>query len=246
MSSARIIVVGAGGRLGRLVVDEVNARASLLGVVDRNGPPLAAVLAGVSDKSNVVVIDVATAGSTALHARVCFQEARVAYLCATTGLSDDDRRELNIAAGFVPVLHAANLSVGAHLVARLAAEAARALPGAEVEIVEVHHSKKRDAPSGTALMLADAVANARNTPDARRVLAREGEALRREGDIGVVAVRGGNVVGEHTVTLFVGSERIELAHKVQDRSVFAAGAVTAAQFLVGKAPGLYSMSDVVA
>jgi 4-hydroxy-tetrahydrodipicolinate reductase len=253
-----VVVVGARGRLGRLVLDEVQARVGvvLVGAVNRSGPSsdADAVVAVGADLVDVlyrcpmkprVVIDVATAGATAAHAEACAQ-AGTAYLCASTGISDDDVTALDAAAATVPVIWAPNLSPGAHLVALLAKQAATILGGADVEIVEVHHRKKKDAPSGTALMLADAVRGGRAGAQ-RLVLSREGEALRQAGDIGVVAVRGGDVVGEHSVCFFGDGERVELSHKVSDRGIFAKGALDAAEFL-GAAiePGRYQMTDVLA
>lgn len=253
-----IVVVGARGRLGRLVLDEIQARIGvvLVGAVNRSGlfsdggsvvvdRDLGAVLARCRrPDGGLVVVDVATAGATAAHAAAC-AEAGVPYVCATTGMSDADRAAIAAAAAAIPVLVAANLSPGAHLVALLATQVGRAMAEADAEIVEVHHRNKKDAPSGTALMWADAVAAGRSGAQ-RRVLSRTGEALRQPGDIGILAVRGGDVVGEHTVTFFVDGERVELAHKVSDRRIFARGALDAAAFLVGKAPGRYEMRDVLA
>jgi 4-hydroxy-tetrahydrodipicolinate reductase len=136
------------------------------------------------------------------------------------------------------------MSVGAHLVAKLAGEAARTLEGADVEIVELHHKRKKDAPSGTALMMARAVAKARGQAETFRTV-RSGDAPRVEGEIGVLGVRGGDVVGEHTVYLFVEGERVELTHRVSDRSIFAKGALRAARWLAQAGPGLHTMADVL-
>ncbi len=235
----RVVVVGGGGRLGQLII----ARAALEGheatAVGRHDN-LEQRLKRHSDDS--VVVDVATPGSTAQHVASCLVQG-VPLVIGTTGLSSADQAAIDDAARSIPVLVAANLSPGAHLVALLATMAAKAMPDADVEIVEVHHRKKKDAPSGTALMLAKAVEQARGS--ARIVTAREGVALREPGDIGVVAVRGGDVVGEHTVGFFVDGERVELVHKVSDRGIFAKGALQAARFLVGKAPGRYQMSEVL-
>jgi 4-hydroxy-tetrahydrodipicolinate reductase len=269
-----IVVIGARGRLGRLVLDEVQARIGvvLVGAVGRTGPSpddaaahiavdiavgsdLGQVLEHVAARwptQRVVVVDVATAGATAAHAAAA-AAAGVPYVCASTGLADVDDVALTAAAALVPVLQASNLSPGAHLVALLAAQAARIMgPDADCEIVELHHHQKKDAPSGTALMLAEAVVDARAAQCAergiaqRRVHARDGQAPRQPGDIGVVAVRGGDVVGEHTVMFFADGERVELTHKVSDRRIFAKGALDAATFLVGRAAGRYRMSDVLA
>jgi 4-hydroxy-tetrahydrodipicolinate reductase len=238
----RVVVVGAGGRLGQLIVGQARDAVPV-----RRGDNLDAILGNAmlgnaNREDHVVVVDVATPGSTAAHVALCVKHA-VPLVVGTTGLSAHDRKALDDAAGSIPVLVAANLSPGAHLVALLSGMAAKAMADADVEIVEVHHRKKKDAPSGTALMLANAIEQARGS--ARIVTAREGEAPRQVGDIGVVAVRGGDVVGEHTVTFFVDGERVELAHKVSDRGIFAKGALLAAKFLLGKPAGRYEMTQVL-
>jgi len=266
--SLGIVIIGARGRLGRMVLDEVQARVGvvLVGAVHHTGvssdpdadialgSDVGTVLRNVAARwpgQAVVVVDVATAGATAVHATAA-AAAGVPYVCATTGLNGADHAAIAAAALNVPVLQASNLSPGAHLVALLAGQAARILgPDADCEIVEVHHNKKKDAPSGTALMLADAVADGRadqcaaRNLDQRRVHARDGLSPRQPGDIGVVAVRGGDVVGEHTVTFFAEGERVELIHKVSDRRIFARGALDAAAFLVARSAGRYQMVDVL-
>jgi 4-hydroxy-tetrahydrodipicolinate reductase len=232
----KLVVIGARGRLGALIVAAGQGAGVDVVGVGRGDDLGAAVKDGV-------VVDVSTPGSTRAHVAACVA-ARAPLLIGTTGLSADDVAAVDEAAGAIPILVAANLSPGAHLVALLAAQAARAMREADVEIVEVHHKKKKDAPSGTALMLAAAVERARG--GARIVTARQGEALRQAGDIGVVAVRGGDVVGEHTVSFFVEGERVELAHKVSDRAIFARGALLAARFLSTSKPGRYQMTDVLA
>ncbi len=263
-----IVLIGARGRLGRMVLDEVQARVGvvLVGAVHHTsvssdpdadialGSDVASVLRNVAARwpgQAVAVVDVATAGATADHVAAA-AAAGVPYVCATTGLDGAAHTAIAAAATRVPVLQASNLSPGAHLVALLAGQAARILgPDADCEIVEVHHNKKKDAPSGTALMLADAVADGRADQCAarqlgqRRVHARDGLSPRQPGDIGVVAVRGGDVVGEHTVSFFVEGERVELIHKVSDRRIFARGALDAAAFLVGRPAGRYQMMDVL-
>ncbi len=250
-SPLQLVVVGARGRLGQLIIAAAEAQQMGASAVGR-GDDLADVLQNLV-KGPVVVVDVATPGASAHHARLCATR-QVPYLCATTGLSADDHAALDAAGAAIPVLVAANLSPGAHLVALLSATAARAMADADCEIVEVHHRKKKDAPSGTALMLARAVEQARASlpprPEAggsaqRFVKARDGDAPRQPGDIGVVAVRGGDVVGEHTVTFFVDGERVEIAHKVSDRGIFAKGALLASRFLVDQKPGRYQMTDVL-
>lgn len=255
MARLFVVVVGARGRLGRLVLDEVQLRTDveLAGAVNRSGlvsdpdavvvvgPDIAEVLSRCPQRP-LVVVDVATPGATAVHAAAC-AAAGVPYVCATTGLSVDDKAALAAAATKVPVLVAANLSPGAHLVALLAQQAAQAMSDADVELVEVHHKKKIDAPSGTALMLAEAVAAGRAASSI--VSGRHGTSPRQPGEIGIAAVRGGDVVGEHTVTFFADGERVELVHKVSDRRIFAKGALDAATWLAGRLAGTYGMQDVL-
>ena len=237
-----VVVVGAAGRLGSLVCIEAarDARFHVKAKVGRN-ESLASMLAGAA-----VVVDVATAGSTAVRAAACVA-AGVPLVVATTGMSADDDRALADAARTIPVLVAANLSVSAHLAAALVEDASARWPGADVEVIEVHHNKKKDAPSGTALMFARAAAAGRNVDPAASIKrGRDGASLRVPGEIGVVAVRGGDVVGEHSVFFLGDGERIEIVHRVSDRVVFARGALAAAAFLVGKPAGRYSMGDVLA
>jgi 4-hydroxy-tetrahydrodipicolinate reductase len=236
--STRIAVLGARGRLGSLVMREGAQRELALVAVAR-GDDVAGALAGCA-----CVIDVTTAGSTQAHARAC-AAAGASLVVATTGLSAEDERALDDAARTVAVLVAANLSVSAHVAAQAVGAVARKLPDVDVEVVEAHHKHKKDAPSGTALMLARAAATARGQGDEAFRRARDGHAPRAQGEIGIAAVRGGDVVGEHTVLFLGEGERIEIVHRVTDRAIFARGALVAAGWLVGRAPGRYRMSDVV-
>jgi 4-hydroxy-tetrahydrodipicolinate reductase len=189
-----------------------------------------------------VAIDFTVPAAT-LGALRAAADAGVAYVTGTTGLSEVEREELAELARRIPVLHAPNFSVAVNLLAWLVAEATRRLgPGYDAEIVEMHHAAKRDAPSGTALRLAEAIAEARGVPLAGHlVLERAGETgARPEGAIGVQTLRGGDNPGEHTV-LFVG----ELAHRSHTREHFARGAVRAAAWLAGREPGLYRIEQVL-
>ena len=240
MTLSRLVVIGARGRLGSLVC--AAARAAGLDVQEvGRADDLAEVLSSCG--VGAVAVDVALPGQVDARVAAC-AKAGVPVVVATTGLSAAELAALDEAAAAIPVLQAANLSPGAHLAALLSTMAARAMPDADVEVVEVHHRKKKDAPSGTALMLVRAVEEGRG-PAPRIVKARDGDAPRQPGDIGVVAVRGGDVVGEHTVTFFVDGERVEVVHKVGDRGIFARGALLAARFLVGRGPGRVTMQDVL-
>jgi 4-hydroxy-tetrahydrodipicolinate reductase len=170
------------------------------------------------------------------------------HVIGTTGLSPEDEAKIEAAARHATIVKAGNMSQGVNLLTVLTAQVAKALgPEFDIEILEMHHRHKRDAPSGTSLMLGHAAAEAREVSlQERSVRTREGETgPRREGDIGFAALRGGDVVGEHRVIFAGPGERIELTHIATDRGIFARGAVKAALWARGRNPGLYSMRDVL-
>ena len=193
-----------------------------------------------------MVIDFTAPAASLEHAKVCAGRG-VALVVGTTGLSAGQKDELRGAGRKVPVLLAPNMSVGVNVLFRLVAEAARALgPAYEVEIVETHHRMKRDAPSGTALRLAEVAAGALGLAADAFVCQRQGETgARRPGTIGIQALRGGDVVGDHTVHFLADGERLELTHRASSRENFARGALRAARWLAGKKPGFYGMQDVL-
>jgi 4-hydroxy-tetrahydrodipicolinate reductase len=193
------------------------------------------------------VLDFTTPASTIAFAALAAQ-ARIVHIIGTTGLSENDEAKIVAAARHATVVKAGNMSLGVNLLAILTARVAEALgPEFDIEILEMHHRHKRDAPSGTSLMLGAAAATARGISlDERGVRSRDGETgPRREGDIGFAALRGGDVVGEHRVIFAGPGERIELAHIATDREIFARGAVRAALWAKSQAPGLYTMKDVL-
>jgi 4-hydroxy-tetrahydrodipicolinate reductase len=194
-----------------------------------------------------VAIDFSVPAST-LATLALAAEAGVAYVTGTTGFSEAERTELARLAKRVPLIHAPNFSVAVNVLAWLVREGARRLgPGYDAEILELHHAGKRDAPSGTALRLAEAVAEGRGDPGASQlVLERAGETgARPPGAIGVQALRGGDHPGEHVVMLLGRGERLELAHRAWTRDHFAEGAVRAARWLAGRPPGLYPFEQVL-
>jgi 4-hydroxy-tetrahydrodipicolinate reductase len=191
------------------------------------------------------VIDFSVPGSSLAALRAAAARG-LAYVCGTTGFAPAERAEVERLAERMPLVLAANFSVAVNVLAHLVGEAARLLgPGFDAEIVELHHAAKRDAPSGTALRLARAVAEARGEAGTL-VLARDGETgPRPPGAIGVQALRGGDSPGEHTVLLIGRGERLELAHRALTRDHFAAGALRAARWARGRAPGLYGFEEVL-
>lgn len=162
---------------------------------------------------------------------------------ATTGQTEEERAAIAKAAEKIPIFFAANFSVGVALLIELAKKAAAAMPEAEIEIIEKHHDRKVDAPSGTALAIARAIQTVR--PDAEIVTGRSGFGKRTKEEIGIHAVRMGNIPGEHEVLIGTNNQTITLKHETHDRALFAEGALAAAAFLCGKGPGLYDMQSML-
>jgi 4-hydroxy-tetrahydrodipicolinate reductase len=224
----------------RLGADAAGSDIAPTGVLITSDP-----VAGLRGAS--VAIDFSSGLCAAEHARAC-AAARVPILIGTTGLDADGRGVLQQAARDIAVLIAPNTSIGLGVVAQLVAQAARALgPAYDVEIVEVHHRMKRDAPSGTALLLGETVAAARGE-SLGEVAAYDRSARnapRTPGSIGFCSARAGDVVGEHTVIFAGDGERVEIIHRATDRSIFARGALRAAEWLAGQPAGLYGMQHVL-
>lgn len=190
-----------------------------------------------------VLIEFTTPDATVEHLSY-----RKPAVIGTTGLSDEQRAKVEGAAGSVPIVLAPNTSVGINLLREVVRDLSKKLgSGYDIELVEAHHRNKKDAPSGTALLLArEAAAGRGRKLEEVAVYGREGASPRREGDIGIHAIRGGAVVGEHRLTFYGGGEEIEVSHRSLSRSTFAAGALRAARFVARAEPGLYSMQDVLA
>ncbi|PWK60053.1 4-hydroxy-tetrahydrodipicolinate reductase [Roseicyclus mahoneyensis] len=264
--SVGIAVMGASGRMGRMLIDTVTAshKAHLVGVTERPGhdwigrdlgEALGGAKTGVmvhSDPLDVIVkaqavIDFTTPEATLAHAALTAQ-ARCVHVIGTTGLTDADIAALDASARHAVIVRAGNMSLGVNLLTRLAQEVAHALDADfDVEIVESHHRHKVDAPSGTALMLGEAVARGRGV-SLSEVSDRGRDGMtgaRKRGDIGFAAIRGGDIVGEHDVIFAGMGERIVLSHVATDRGIFARGALKAALWGQGQAPGHYSMMSVL-
>lgn len=250
----RIGIAGVTGRMGRVLVEEVTAAgATLAGGIGRQGASAPDGVAMFDDIAALaracdVVIDFTHASAVAGHAAALAANP-VAWILGTTGLSRDDTIAVARAASVIPVVQAANFSPGVNMVLALAEKMAAALPADayDVEILEMHHRQKVDAPSGTAIALGQAVAAGRGvTLDEAKESGRDGHTgARRTGAIGFAALRGGQVVGEHTVLFAAATEHIALTHRAFDRRSFASGAVRAALWAQGRPAGLYSMMDVL-
>ncbi|HUP08761.1 MAG TPA: 4-hydroxy-tetrahydrodipicolinate reductase [Caldimonas sp.] len=261
----RIAVAGASGRMGRTLIDAVVRSADLVltAALDAAGSPLVGqpapggVDVTVSADARAalaradVLIDFTRPEGTLAHAALC-RELGVAMVIGTTGFSDAQKAEIAAHARAIPIVLAPNMSVGVNVVLKLLEVAARALDrGFDVEIVEAHHRHKIDAPSGTALKMGEVIAQATGRDLARdAVYARDGVSAPGGGErdprtIGFSSIRGGDIVGDHTV-LFAGTgERIEITHRSNSRATYAEGSLRAARFVAGRAPGLYGMDEVL-
>jgi 4-hydroxy-tetrahydrodipicolinate reductase len=264
--AANIAILGAGGRMGRALIRAIadTEGAMLSAAIEYDGSPLigqdAAILAGLPAggltigkdsaagiTASNVVIEFSTPAATVKHAKIAAEKG-VAYVAGTTGMAACDEDVLREAAERIPVVYAANYSIGIVLLNDLVWRTASRLgPEFDIEIVEMHHRHKVDAPSGTALALGRAAAAGRDVVlDDVAVRGRDGvTGAREKGTIGFAALRGGDVPGDHTVIFAGDGERLELTHRAGGRDIFARGALRAALWAIGKPPGLYDMRDVL-
>lgn len=262
----KIAITGVSGRMGRMLVETIDGseKAVVAAAIERPGHPwigsdLGLSLGGtargvvVADDADAALQDVeAVVDFTAPAATIAFSQAAarhgVAHVIGTTGMTEEEIAQLRPATGKTAVVRAGNMSLGVNLLVQLTKRVAAALDDDyDIEVIEAHHNRKVDAPSGTALMLGEAAAEGRgvslkNVSDR----ARDGiTGARTRGDIGFSAIRGGDIIGEHDVMFAADGERIVLRHIASDRSVFARGALKAALWARGRAPGAYDMLDVL-
>ncbi|MBR4232614.1 MAG: 4-hydroxy-tetrahydrodipicolinate reductase [Oscillospiraceae bacterium] len=241
----RVIVNGACGRMGREIVRLVNSGfedSVLAAAVDKFGS--GDIFTSIEDVTADADVIVDFSNPSALPGLLCYaQEKRIPLVIATTGYSEEELAEIRKASANIPVFLSFNMSLGIALLVRMAKQAASVFKNADVEIVEIHHNRKLDAPSGTALMLAEAVKEVR--PDAEFVYGRSGSHRREKNEIGIHSLRMGNITGEHDVIISTDTQTITLKHEVHDRSLLAEGALSAAAFLTGRPAGMYSMEDIL-
>ena len=237
----KIAIVGAAGRMGKMLVKlaegtdlEVVSKVDVAEGYDREWS---------ADVEGVIDFSYHTAVAPSVEKAAA---AGLAYVIGTTGLTAEEQARVDAAAKKIPIVQSGNYSLGINLLMELVRKAAKTLgPEYDIEVVEMHHRHKKDAPSGTALMLAKAAAQGRGRDD-DFVYGRKGDIGERpEGEIAIHALRGGSVVGDHTVMFAGDVERVELTHKAQGREAFAAGALKALGWAKGRAPGIYTMRDVV-
>ena len=265
MKTIRVTVAGASGRMGRTLIRALaeTQDMQLAFALERSGHadlgrdagtlaglpaadiPLTDDLVTAASKSDAI-LDFSTPAASVALSEIAAQ-ARIVHVIGTTGFSDADLARLQAAARHAVIVKSGNMSLGVNLLAALVKEAAKVLPNYDIEVVEMHHRMKVDAPSGTALLLGEAAAKGRGVSlREHEVRARDGQTgPRSDGAIGFASLRGGTVVGDHTVTLAGPYERIELSHRAEDRMIFARGALAAARWGQGKKPGIYAMSDVL-
>ncbi|MFH1868757.1 MAG: 4-hydroxy-tetrahydrodipicolinate reductase [Candidatus Omnitrophota bacterium] len=264
--ATKIVVTGCCGRMGRRIASlafKVEG-IELTGAVESKAHPdvgkgLGEII-GVKDtslkvaaeleqaaKNADVIIDFTTPTATVSNLSIA-RKLKLPIVIGTTGITDEEQKIIKSTAASIPVLFSANMSVGVNLLFRLAPEAASALGDSyDIEIVELHHNKKKDSPSGTAKKIAELIAEVRGKPlNDLAVYGREGNVGQRpKGQIGIHALRGGSIVGEHTIVYAGENERIEITHRASSRDIFAQGALRAAKYIADKSPGLYNMQDVL-
>ena len=241
MNEIKAIVCGANGAMGQLLLARLGDRAAGLVSADgEKGVPKTFEEMGKVDAN--VVIDFSHHSAAQAVTEYAKKEGCALVMC-TTGHTPEEKAMIEDAAKSVPVFYSGNMSLGIAVLCRLAKEAAKNFPDADIEIVEVHHNRKVDAPSGTARMLFEAVKDVR--PEAQAHCGRAGEGKREKNDIGIASLRMGNVVGIHEIHITTHSQTLTLRHEAHDRGMFADGAIDAAAFLIGKQPGLYNMQDLL-
>jgi len=265
MSGMKIAIVGAGGRMGQMIIESAlkDGEAKLVSAIDQLGAPaigkdageLVGMPCGVKVTSDVdagiakanCLIDFTRPEGTLEHLAICLRH-KVAIVIGTTGFDDEGKQMIADASREIPIVFAPNMSVGVNVVFKLLDTASRILAeGYDVEIVEAHHKHKIDAPSGTALRMGEVVAQALGR-DLKKcaVYGREGITGERDPSaIGFATVRGGDIVGDHTVMYCGIGERVEISHKAGSRMPYALGSLRAARFLAGKTNGLFDMQDVL-
>lgn len=266
MTKMRLAVMGASGRMGKELSMAIinNPDTEIAGATEVPGSPAIGTdigtLNGIAPLGITVtddplelftkidgILDFTSPAATIKFAELTAQ-ARIVHVIGTTGFSKDEEEKLEAASRHARIIKAGNMSLGVNLIAALTKQVAAILDdNFDIEIVEMHHRHKVDAPSGTSLMLGKAAAEGRKVSlEEKSVRVRDGQiGARKDGDIGFASLRGGTVAGDHTVIFAGNGERIELTHKADDRGIFASGAIKAALWGKDQAPGLYSMADIL-
>ncbi|MBE6028016.1 MAG: 4-hydroxy-tetrahydrodipicolinate reductase [Clostridiales bacterium] len=241
----KVIINGASGAMGKLlaqVIDRTDGMEVVAGAALNGEGGFYSRLEEYQGPADIV-IDFSHHSDTVPMMDYCVSRGLPAVVC-TTGQTEEEMEYIAKASESIPVFKSANMSVGVALTAKIVREVAAKFGACDIEILEIHHNRKVDAPSGTAIMLADAVREAR--PELHYNTGRSGMAKREPDEIGISAVRMGNIVGTHEVMFGTNTQTITISHQAHDRALFADGAVAAARFLLGKPAGLYNMDDLLA
>ena len=246
----KVLINGCNGKMGQEVLNAINNNENfevLNGVDIKENPdytfPVYTNTNEIKEKPDVIIdfsVPVAT-----MKILEYAKENKVPIVIATTGLSDDEKQKIKEYSKTIPIFQSANMSYDINLMKKVVAEVAKNLNQTDIEIVEIHHNRKIDSPSGTALLLADSINNALDNKMEYNFNRFQNREKRKKNEIGFSSIRGGNIVGEHTVIFFGENESFEITHKAYSRGVFAEGALKGAEYIVDKENGYYSMDDII-
>ena len=246
----RVLINGCNGKMGQEVLNAINNNENfevLNGVDIKENPeynfPVYTSVSEIKEKPDVIIdfsVPVAT-----MKILEYAKENKVPIVIATTGISNEEKQKIKEYSKIIPIFQSANMSYDINLMKKIVSEVAKNLNQTDIEIVETHHNRKIDSPSGTALLLADSINNALDNKMEYNFNRFQNREKRKKNEIGFSSIRGGNIVGEHTVIFFGENESFEITHKAYSRGVFAEGALKGAEYIVGKENGCYSMDDII-
>ena len=246
----RVLINGCNGKMGQEVIKAIqnNEKFTVLNGVDKDENksyifPVYTDINSIKEKPDVI-IDFSVPVATMKILKYAMNN-KIPIVIATTGLSEEEKKKIKESSKTIPIFQSANMSYDVNLMKKIVAEVAKKLNETDIEIVETHHNRKIDAPSGTALLLADSINEALNYSKEYNFNRFQNREKRKKGEIGFSSIRGGNIVGEHTVYFFGENESFEITHKAYSRGVFAEGALKGAEYIANKENGYYSMDDLI-
>jgi 4-hydroxy-tetrahydrodipicolinate reductase len=253
----KLVICGAAGKMGQAIIAiaKDDSEIQILGALEFEGSKAigtgSPIISSVNDlekilKDSEVLIDFTNPDSALKNLDLAVKQ-KVSVVIGTTGFSEEQKRKIYEASEIIPIIFSPNMSVGVNILFKLVEKVAKKIPDYDIEIVELHHNKKKDSPSGTAAKLAEIAAYSigKDIKNVGVYGRHSANSAREKGEIGIFSVRAGDIVGDHTVYFVGPCERIELTHRAHSRDTFASGAVRAAKWIVGKRQGLYDMSDVL-
>ena len=246
----KVLINGCNGKMGQEVLNAINNNENFevlngVDLIENHNYkfPVYTNVSEIKEKPDVIIdfsVPVAT-----MKILEYAKEKKVPIVIATTGLSDEEKQKIKEYSKTIPIFQSANMSYDINLMKKIVSEVAKNLNQTDIEIVETHHNRKIDSPSGTALLLADSINNALDNKMEYNFNRFQNREKRKKNEIGFSSIRGGNIVGEHTVIFFGENESFEITHKAYSRGVFAEGALKGAEYIVGKENGCYSMDDII-